>query len=59
MRALVSGDDIKKSLSGVKDKTMTDNTCLLYERIRWAFVLCICSRLSIVTANVGFHLVIA
>jgi len=33
----------KKSLSGVKDKTMTDNTCLLYERIRWAFVLCISS----------------
>jgi len=30
LRALVSGDAINKSLSGVKDKTTTDNTCLLY-----------------------------
>ena len=28
--ALVSGDANNKSLSGVEDKTTTDNTCLLY-----------------------------
>ena len=32
---ILSGDVINKSLSGIKDKTMTRNTSLLYEGIRW------------------------
>ena len=33
LRVLLSGDVINKSLSGVKDKTVTGNTCLYMLRV--------------------------